>query len=142
MLDREGELDQCDIKRSRRAMVDLLEAPFESWFPAVEAQPLFADDQELRLEEAHLQTGAERRSQTDGIYLRDPECLLFKEWARLDIENSSLGTGFIFSAIAYSSGRSGAAEHTSYFSSLDPERAGNRHRYNGWAACRRRRSGR
>ena len=134
LLDREGELYQRDIKRSRRAMVDLLEVPFQSWFPAVEAQSLFSDDKELRMAEAHLQAGAERRSQTDGIYLRDPECLLFKEWARLDTENSSLGTGFIFSAIAYSSGRPGAAKNkTSYFFSLDPERAGNRHLYNVWA---------
>ena len=74
------------------------------------------------------------RIPTDGIYLRDPECLLFKEWARLDLGNSALGSGFEFTAIAYSGGHPAATVNQSdYVFSIDPERATGRHLYTVWS---------
>ena len=71
----------------------------------------------------------------DGIYIRDPECRLFKEWCRADHSHSLMGRGFGFTAVSYSGNRQGAARNTSaYFFSLDPERAGNCHLYNVWAS--------
>ena len=73
--------------------------------------------------------------QVDGIYLRDPQCLLFKEWARSDTEHSTLGQGFLFTAIAYSGERDSPQNHSNYFFSLDPEvaQAQGLHLYNVWA---------
>ncbi len=59
---------------------------------------------------------------------------MFKEWARVDLDNSSLGAGFEFTAIAYSDGRPDAASNkTDYQFSIDPERANGRHLYTVWS---------
>lgn len=143
-LDRELTAYQRDVKRSRRAIVLLQKSQttFDEWFPAVQRTPLVMHDRKTN--EVHLKPSSVEREQgshseqpyqqADGIYLRDPECLLFKEWARTDTENSSMGSGFWFTAIAYSQGRPGAMCNTSdYFFAIDPERAGNLHLYNVWA---------
>ena len=86
------------------------------------------------LDAEHLLLADTFRLPTSAIYLRDPECLLFEEWARLDLENSSLGAGFEFTAIAASNGRpSGGVNHTDYVFSIDPERANGRHLYTVWS---------
>ena len=73
--------------------------------------------------------------QTDAVWIRDLECLLFKEWARQDVESSSLGEGFVFTAVAYTDGRQGAPVNTTdYFFAIDPERAAGRHLYPVWTA--------
>ena len=134
LLDHELSAYERDIQRARKAVVFLRESsePYGAWFPAVQAQPLVNADRSLNAAQLLSEHGG---SQADGVYLRDPECLLFKEWARVDHENSSSHQGFLFTAIAYSNGRRGAAANeTEYFFSIDPERAARRHLYNVWAA--------
>src|SRR5262249_9429723 len=113
-----------DIGRARKVVVHLqwhAGGRFKELFDPLAAQPLL--DAQLEIRSEHLLQQGERR-QTDGIYIRDPECLLFKEWARADIENSSQGQGFLFTSVAYSSGRPvGELNQTDYFFSIDPERA-------------------
>ncbi len=133
MLDREVESYHRDLRRARRSIVYLQKAsaPFATFFDKLKHVPLLDDHGAIRPE--HL-LADETRVPTDGIYLRDPECLLFKEWARLDLENSSLGRGFEFTAVAYSSGRpAGKLNQTDYFFAVDPERANGRHLYRVWA---------
>ncbi len=142
MLDHEAEAYDRDIRRSRKSIVYLpeSEAPFPNFFKSVK-------DVALPREKNHpvkpTETSAEHllladtfRIPTDGIYLRDPECSLFQEWARLDLENSSLGRGFEFTAIAYSRGRPAGTlnqNSNSYLFSIDPERANGRHLYTVWS---------
>jgi hypothetical protein len=103
----------------------------------VQQDALLGDDGRLR--DLHLRASAAagqepHRQAVDGIYVRDPECMLFKEWARSDTEHASLGTGFLFTAVAYSNHRRGAwRNETEYYFALNPERAGNLHLYNVWA---------
>jgi hypothetical protein len=133
MLDREVEAYHRDFRRARKSIVYLQRSPdgFFAFFDKLKEIPLLNDTGAINPE--HL-GATQPRVATDGIYLRDPECLLFKEWARLDLENSSLGRGFEFTAIAYSSGRpDGQCNQTDYFFAIDPERANGRHLYEIWA---------
>jgi hypothetical protein len=74
------------------------------------------------------------RLQVDGIWIRDPECLLFRQYARSDQHNSPSGQGFLFTAIANSEVKTASDNRSDYFFSLDPERAAGRHLYPVWAA--------
>jgi hypothetical protein len=134
MLEEDMQAYFRDIRRARKAIVHLqwhTPGHFHDLFSQLEATPLLDEQQEIRPE--HLRETGQRR-QTDGIYMRDPECLLFKEWARMDLENSSMGQGFLFTAVAYSKGRPGGElNQTDYFFSIDPERAEGRHLYTLWA---------
>jgi hypothetical protein len=133
LLDREAAAYERDIARSRRAVVSVPRAPgpFTSWFHPLESSELLTDTLEIRSEHCTL---AHSRDQVDGIYVRDPECLLFKDWARRDLDNSPAGKGFMFTAIAYSAGVPGAERNsTRYYFSLDPELADGRHLYPVWA---------
>jgi hypothetical protein len=133
-LDGEVIVYQNDVRRARKVTVVVLEAkvPFKDWFSAVVNTPLLKKNG--KFEAVHLQPPDQGRSPVDGIYLRDPKCLLFKEWARDDVDNSPMGKGFLFTAIAISNGRPDSAiNQTDYYFSLDPERAGSRHLYNVWA---------
>jgi hypothetical protein len=134
LLDREIAAYRRDMSRARKAIVFLQAAtkPFDQWFGEIAKRPLFiAED---KPDTTHFHPPHQRYSQADGIYLRDPECLLFKEWVRTDLENSSMGGGFLFSAIAYSGGRPKSETNSlAYFFSLNPERASGRHLYNVWA---------
>ncbi len=133
LLDREGEAYDLDLQRSRRALVYLpeSEAPSPDFFQhpkklAQEANPEVSPEN-LLLSESF-------RIATDGIYLRDPQCALFQEWAWVDVENSSLGAGFEFIAIAQSNARpEGAVNTTEYVFAMDPERANGRHLYTVWS---------
>jgi hypothetical protein len=139
MLDREVEAYHRDIHRARKSIVYLpeSEAPFPNFFKSVRDVSLAKEKEPDR----SLETNVDRllladtfRIPTDGIYLRDPECLLFKEWARLDLGNSALGSGFEFTAIAYSGGHPAATVNQSdYVFSIDPERATGRHLYTVWS---------
>ncbi len=133
MLDREVAAYHRDVRRARKSIVYLQrsEEPFAVFFDKLKQRSLLAGSGAINPE--HLLPDQPRVA-TDGIYLRDPECLLFKEWARLDLENSSLGRGFEFTAVAYSNGRpEGHCNHTDYFFAVDPERANGRHLYRTWA---------
>jgi hypothetical protein len=133
MLKRELLVYERDIKRARRTIVNVPKAavPFEKWFGQVSRIPLLSSD--LHIQSPHLETAQDRR-QVDGIYIRDPECVLFKEWARMDTENSSMGEGFIFTAVAYSNDKaSNPVNTTDYYFSLDPERSRGCHLYSVWA---------
>lgn len=136
MLNREAEAYQRDVRRARRSIVYLpeSEAPSPDFFKS--GKGLLRQEQRKppEIDAEHLLLADTFRIPTDGIYLRDPECLLFKEWARLDLENSSLGAGFEFTAIAYSNGRPGSViNKTDYCFSIDPERASGRHLYTVWS---------
>ena len=146
LLDRETGLYQADVSRARRAVVMIQKAgpgtEFGKWFGDVTSKPLFGGDTAEEQDGSvsanliHICRTGKFSAQVDGIYLRDPECLLFKEWARLDRENSPSGEGFVFMAIAYSKLRSwGKINDSDYVFSLDPERAVPRslHLYNLWA---------
>ncbi|HEY4360797.1 MAG TPA: hypothetical protein VGN17_07510 [Bryobacteraceae bacterium] len=122
MLDREVLAYERDVRRARKAAVHLCTAPFAEFFN---------EARETALEKRPAIFHQERR-QTDGIYLRDPECILFKEWARLDTENSSMNEGFLFTAVAYSGERPGEVNGSNYFFSVDPERCAGRHLYDVW----------
>ncbi len=133
LLDREADAYRRDIARARKSVVFLQSAKgkFADWYGEVaKLRLLEANDQPAV---RHLRPWQQSQSQADGIYLRDPECLLFKEWVRNDLDNSSMGAGFLFSAIAYTNERPRASANTlAYYFSLDPERAGDRHLYNVW----------
>ncbi len=137
MLDRESEGYERDLRRARKSIVYLpqSEAPSPNFFKRPkDVAPLQehvgapdANAEDLLLADTF-------RIPTSGIYLRDPECLLFQEWAQLDLENSPLGAGFEFAAIAASNGRPAASLNcTDYVFSIDPERAGGRHLYTVWS---------
>ena len=133
MLDREVDAYRRDVQRARKSIVYLQRSsePFTVFFDKLKQKPLL--DEAGAINPEHLLSNQSRVA-TDGIYLRDPECLLFKEWARLDLESSSMGRGFEFTVVAYSSGRpEGDSNHTDYFLAIDPERANGRHLYSGWA---------
>jgi hypothetical protein len=133
MLDREAETYQRDLERARKALVFLpeAEAPTPDFF---EHRNRAAQPASTELDGQNLLLADSFRIATDGIYLRDPECALFKEWARVDLENSALGAGFEFTAIAYSNQRPpGAANTSEYVFSIDPERANGRHLYTLWS---------
>lgn len=123
-----------DLAKSRRSVVSL---PIAGGAPGTLmarqlATPLLSGngniDSSHRLDDAP-------RAAADAIWIRDPECLLFKEWARQDVEGSSLGEGFTVTAVAYSNGRPVARRNTSdYFFAIDFERARGRHLYPVWSA--------
>jgi len=134
MLHSELDAYKRDVRRARKSVVHLqrIEKPFQDFFESVRDTPLL--DETLAPAEPHLAVPAQTRSQADGIYLKDPECLLFKEWARMDLESSSMGAGFTFTAVAYSGGRpEGEINNTDYFLAIDPEKADRRCLYSLWA---------
>jgi hypothetical protein len=121
-----------DVSRARKALVTLRSEPFaDEAFQQTRATPLHRPDGQI--DPAHLRTAVERVVQVDGLYLRDPESLLFKEWARGDVRQSLGGRGFVFTAVAYSCAKGATCSGTDYYFALDPERAGNTHLYNVWA---------
>jgi hypothetical protein len=149
LLDGEEQRYLRDLSKARKAIVSVQVAPFEEWSPRVSPTPLI--DEQGKINPIHLSPGraavgdansdgqatrsAPGLTQLDGIYVRDPECLLFKEWARTDYEHSPMGSGFLFTAVANSMDRpnSDSRNTSDYFFSLDPERAGDAHLYNVWA---------
>ncbi|MGC2110967.1 MAG: hypothetical protein WA655_15705 [Candidatus Korobacteraceae bacterium] len=137
LLDRESAAYLRDYERARKAIVYLpeSEAPFPNFFKSVkDVSPAKAHGRPPNPTVEHPTLSDTFRIPSDGIYLRDPECLLFQEWARLDLENSALGTGFEFTAIANSQGRpASAVNKTDYIFSIDPERADGRHLYTVWS---------
>ena len=131
MLDREVESYARDLRRARKALVYLpeAEAPSTDFFeqPKKVTSPQEASAENLLLAESF-------RIATDGIYLRDPECALFKEWAQVDLDHSTLGAGFEFTAMAHSRSRPNAdVNSTQYVFAIDPERANGRHLYTVWS---------
>jgi hypothetical protein len=134
LLARDGEAYERDIRRARRCVVYIQKAADDSleWFDKLQSNPLF--DSRQRVNSEHLRPPGHGFEQVDGIFIRDPESLLFKEWARGDADNSSMGGGFLFTAVAHSGGRpAGRFNTTDYYFALDPERAGRLHLYNVWA---------
>lgn len=133
MLERESAAYERDVARARKTIVfaPVLAGRFVDAYAAVTGKPLL--DAANAIAPEQLEFGGPGRVPTDGLYLRDPECILFKEWARLDVDNSSLHEGFTFTAIAYSDERPGARNSSDYFFALDAENARGRHLYPLWA---------
>jgi len=112
-----------DIARARKSIVSLqVGLDFEEWYATLQRLPLPTSSGEKN--PAHWGgSQSEEVREADGVYIRDPECLLFKEWAREDFENSSMGRGFLFTAVAYT--RNPTADtvpKVEYFFALDQER--------------------
>ncbi|MBV8371430.1 MAG: hypothetical protein JO036_21160 [Candidatus Eremiobacteraeota bacterium] len=132
MLARENEHYERDLARARTGIVFVPVGPpdFAAAYARTCAAPLRDEGDG---EPSELGQGAERRA-VDGVYLRDPECLLFKEWARIDERNSSLGQGFSFTCVAYSA-RDDAPP--AYYVSLDPDPGRRLHLYPVWERLQR-----
>lgn len=124
-----------DVARARRSFVKIQHSskPFQEWYATAQDRPFFAAPG--RVDPLHYQPAGEERVAVEALYLRDPESLLFKEWAREDAEHSVGGTGFPFLAVCYSIGRSHSTTRnpSSYLISLDPKRAAGCHLYGLWA---------
>jgi len=149
LLELEEGAYQRDIAKSRRTLVHIQQTniPFDALIHTLEGTtkgegiPLLEKCEEnglVQINARHLNpfldSEQNKAVQVDGLFIRDPECLLFKEWARDDYENSLLGHGFLFTAIAYSNGRpESSVNRTDYYFSLDPEKIPSVHLYNVWA---------
>jgi hypothetical protein len=140
LLEREVEAYARDVRRARQVIVYVPTASeiVANVYETVADIPLMTrrTDGGFEPNPVHWTKWGQRRSPVDGIYLRDPQCLLFKEWARLDPDTPSQHRGFPFTAIAYTGERErGSVNTTDYFFSLDPERAlaENMHLYPVWA---------
>lgn len=137
MLDTAAEAYGRDIQRARRSIIYLpqSEAPSPKFFKTpleVAALQIHGKLQEVNAE--RLLLADTFRIPTSAVYLRDPECSFFQDWARLDLENSPLGAGFEFTALAFPNGRANATiNQTDYVFAVDPERANGRHLYTVWS---------
>lgn len=136
LLERDLESYRRDLQRARIASVILPQkADFATWSKACLAQPLLRADGSLAaphtLEATH--DPALGFKTADGIFIRHPESLLFKEWARADTEHSPRRGGFLFTAVVVPSPTKSTGNPQEYFFSLDPERAGAAHLYPVWA---------
>ena len=137
LLDHEAPAYDRDVVRARKAIVYLpeAEAPSPRFFKSPKEVALMeqqGNTQDVSAEDLLLADTF--RIPTAGIYLRDPECRLFQQWARLDLKNAPLKTGFEFTAIADSNGRpAGIVNHSDYAISVDPERANGRHLFTVWS---------
>ncbi len=137
MLDHEAPAYDRDVLRARKAIVYLpeAEAPSPRFFKSPKEVALMEQQGTTPdVSAEHLLLADTFRIPTAGIYLRDPECRLFQQWARLDLESAPLNTGFEFTAIADSNGRpAGLVNHADYAFSVDPERANGRHLFTVWS---------
>ena len=91
MLDRESEAYERDLRRARASIVYLpqSEAPSPNFFKRPnDVAPLQENIATPDANAEHLLLADTFRIPTSAIYLRDPESLLFQEWARLDVEHS------------------------------------------------------
>ena len=135
MLDPEAEAYQRDVRRARKSVVYLPEAEAPS--PRFFKTPREVTLQEHKSAEVNAQElllADTFRIPTSGIYLRDPECRFFQEWARLDLDDSPLQSGFEFTAIAHPEGRSeGTINRSDYILTVDPERSNGRHLFTVWS---------
>src|SRR5579864_140029 len=127
-LDREVEAYARDVRRARKTIVYLPRSngPFRQLHEELKKQAFAEQDQQGRfyVRKVHLNRGSTERQAEDGIYIRDPECLLFTEWAHIDTQNSPLHKGFLFTAVAISGNRpQGSLNTTDYIFSLDPVRS-------------------
>ena len=137
MLDHEVQAYDRDVLRARKAIVYLpeAEAPSPRFFKSPkEVAPLQERATSQNANTEDLLLADTFRIPTAGIYLRDPECGLFQQWARLDLEHAPRNAGFEFTAIAGSCGRpAGLVNRTDYAFSVDPERANGRHLFTVWS---------
>lgn len=137
LLAREVPAYERDLRRARQAIVSVpaYQGSFQGFYEPRKETALL--DEGLRENAIHGMTDGISTA-VDGIYIRDPESLLFKDLARMDTENSSLGQGFLFTAVAYSNGRpEGLVNQSDYYFALDPERTGQRTLYPVWARLQR-----
>ncbi len=106
LLERQRQLYQVDLKRSRRAIVFLAIGPpsaDNSTKSGAAVSASHSSGGEKPDEGGQGTTVAhDTRVPADGVFLRDPQCLFFRHLARADRENSRLGQGFRFIALANS----------------------------------------
>ena len=92
MLDQEAPAYDRDVLRARKAIVYLpeAEAPSPRFFKSPKEVALMEQQGTTPdVSAEHLLLADTFRIPTAGIYLRDPECRLFQQWARLDLEELS-----------------------------------------------------
>jgi hypothetical protein len=120
-----------DIRRARRSVVNIPLTPaYEAAYAELCKQPLL--NAAGGLNEVHSMSGGPTVP-VDGVFIRDPECTLFKQFARQDGENSPAGRGFIFTAVVYSQVKNHPVNTGDYFFALNPEAIPGAHLYPIWA---------
>ena len=130
-LDRQDRAYARDIARARRVVVNIPTDPaLMERYADLKTRPLLDERGLLNPEQIPLQSGT---TPVDAALLRDPECLLFKELARQDLDHSPSGRGFTFTAVAYSGVKGHTTNHSDYFFSLNPESILGAHLYPVWA---------
>lgn len=131
-----------DVTRSRKSTVYLpFVKDFNSYYSQMTKRSLLNAEGNVDQEQINFfpsgvspnEPAGVPRMQVDGIWIRDPECLLFRQYARADRRNAPGGQGFLFTAIAYSGVKTATQNRSDYFFSLDPEQAAGRHLYPVWA---------
>jgi hypothetical protein len=118
-----------DITRAGRVTLTMpTNKRFDEWYSIACDQPLLNDSGNVIA--PHQSTGTRAVA---GLYLRNPECFLFKNFARFDAENAHPNPGFEFLAIAYPADVTDHEKNTteSWFT-LNPESAGEAHLYPVW----------
>lgn len=132
LLKRVPESYAKDLKQVRISV-----APIPIWPDFVERYRELSEQPLLQggtLNRAHVDSQiGEHAEPVDGVYIRDPECILFKTMARQDAANSPSGRGFVFTAIAYSNAKQSVGNSSDYFFSLDPEAIPGANLYPVWA---------
>lgn len=119
-LDEEPARYREDVKRMRTVVALVPRRPRGAAGGYQDRAKLTLLDEAGRLREEH--TRVEEVVAVDGAYLRDPRSLLFKEWARDDVENSPGKEGFVFTAVARTGGRAeGQKNKSEYICSVNPE---------------------
>jgi hypothetical protein len=133
-----------DLRRAHKTIISLpCNRDFSHWFGKLKETPFLREVGNcLEVDPRHIhedEMGSQGKRVLDALFLTDPECLFFKEWVRIDQDNSSLGDGFTFTAIAYSNRRPKSGFNTrDYFFSVDPERADGAHLYPLWVELQKR----
>lgn len=137
---RQRELYKDDLARARRSVAFVARSvePFSQWAKQIPSKfpfgPVFTETFWTELasgrpgRDPFLQNMLQSRLAVDALFLRDPNCCFFTEWARADRITSPLGKGFTLLAIAQTGVKRSEElrpNRSRYVISLDPE----------WARC-------
>lgn len=123
-----------DFERARKSIVRLpsVRGFLDDYYPLLRSTPFAvrAESGEFAIHSRHRElldrlSGSLRKF--DAIWIANPKCPRFKEFARQDVRNSTLKRGFVFTAVYDES------EKIQYHFALDPEHAEDVVLYHLWA---------
>lgn len=136
LLDEDAERYRDDVNRALISIISVPKTnrPFHDWYEEECQQPLITVGEDQLPTTGWREGDDSGYEQVDGIFIRDPKSLLFKEWARSDREHAPSAEGFIFTMVAYTGQTGGHGNPSRYIISLDMERAQKRglHLYPLW----------